>query len=97
MAFIKTLIVASMAAVAFAVPQSGASDGNKKVEIDSKTSENACGNGSKVACCNSGEDLIGLLEDAGLLLDVGGGQRPVDQRLELLTLVAAEVLAAGTG
>ena len=60
MAFIKTLIVASMAAVAFAVPQSGASDGNKKVEIDSKTSENACGNGSKVACCNSGEDLIGL-------------------------------------
>ncbi|GAB7333767.1 hypothetical protein MBLNU13_g05293t1 [Cladosporium sp. NU13] len=60
MAFIKTLIVASMAAVAFAVPQSGASDGNKKIEIDSKTNEAKCGNGSKVACCNSGEDLIGL-------------------------------------
>jgi hypothetical protein len=60
MAFTKTLIVAAMAAVAFAVPQGGASDGNKKVEIDSKTSENACGNGSKVACCNQGEDLIGL-------------------------------------
>ena len=60
MAFFKSLLIASVAAVAFAVPQSGASDGNKKVEIDSKTSENACGNGSKVACCNSGEDLIGL-------------------------------------
>ncbi|KAM0706203.1 hypothetical protein Q7P35_006752 [Cladosporium inversicolor] len=60
MAFFKTLIVASVAALAFAAPQSGASDGNKKVEIDSQTGEAKCGNGQKVACCNSGEDLIGL-------------------------------------
>ena len=60
MAFLKTLIIASVAAVAFAVPQSGASDGNKKVEIDSSSNEAKCGNGSKIACCNSGEDLIGL-------------------------------------
>ena len=60
MAFFKTLIVASVAALAFAAPQPGASDGNKKIEIDSQTGEAKCGNGQKVACCNSGEDLIGL-------------------------------------
>jgi len=60
MAFLKTLIIASVAAVAFAVPQSGASDGNKKIEIDSSDNSAKCGNGQKVACCNSGEDLIGL-------------------------------------
>merc|ERR1712183_1152324 len=48
MAFFKTLLIASVAAVAFASPQ-GASDGNTKVT----------GNGQKLACCNSGEDLIG--------------------------------------
>merc|ERR1712113_988809 len=56
---IKSLLIASVAAVAFAAPQGGASDNNKKVEIDSKDSKAACGNGQKLACCNSGEDLIG--------------------------------------
>ena len=59
MAFFKSLLIASVAAVAFAAPQGGASDNNKKVEIDSKDSKAACGNGQKLACCNSGEDLIG--------------------------------------
>ncbi|GAB7329481.1 hypothetical protein MBLNU13_g01259t1 [Cladosporium sp. NU13] len=59
MAFFKSLLIASVAAVAFAAPQGGASDNNKKVEIDSKDSSAACGNGQKLACCNSGEDLIG--------------------------------------
>ena len=60
MAFIKSLLIASVAAVAFAAPQGGASDNNKKVEIDGQDSAPVCGNGQKVACCNSGEDLIGL-------------------------------------
>jgi len=60
MAFFKSLLIASVAAVAFAAPQGGASDNNKKVEIDSQSSEAKCGNGQKLACCNSGEDLIGL-------------------------------------
>jgi hypothetical protein len=60
MAFFKTLFIASVAAVAFAAPQSGASDGNKNVEVSSSESSQQCGNGSKIACCNSGEDLIGL-------------------------------------
>ncbi|KAM0703691.1 hypothetical protein Q7P35_009630 [Cladosporium inversicolor] len=60
MAFIKSLLIASVAAVAFAAPQGGASDNNKKVEIDGQDSAPICGNGQKVACCNSGEDLIGL-------------------------------------
>jgi hypothetical protein len=59
MAFFKSLLIASVAAVAFAAPQGGASDGNKKIAIDSSSSETACGNGQKLACCNSGEDLIG--------------------------------------
>ena len=58
MAFFKSLIIASVAAVALA--QGGASDNNKKVEIDTKAGDYKCGNGQKVACCNSGEDLIGL-------------------------------------
>lgn len=58
MAFFKSLIIASVAAVALA--QGGASDNNKKVEVDTKAGDYKCGNGQKVACCNSGEDLIGL-------------------------------------
>ena len=60
MAFFKSLLIASVAAVAFAAPQGGASDGNKKVEIDSQDNSPKCGNGQKLACCNSGEDFIGL-------------------------------------
>ena len=60
MAFFKSLLIASVAAVAFAAPQGGASDNNKKVEVDSKDSKAVCGNGQKLACCNSGEDLIGI-------------------------------------
>ena len=59
MAFFKSLLIASVAAVAFAAPQGGASDGNTKVGIDSQSNEAVCGNGQKLACCNSGEDLIG--------------------------------------
>merc|ERR1712232_1279515 len=59
MAFIKTVLIASVAALAYAAPQ-GASDGNKDIKIDEKTGEAKCGNGQKLACCNSGEDLIGL-------------------------------------
>ena len=55
MAFYKSLIIASVAAVALA--QGGASDKNAKVEIDSKTGEAKCGNGQKLACCNTGDDL----------------------------------------
>ncbi|KAL1585235.1 hypothetical protein WHR41_05837 [Cladosporium halotolerans] len=57
MAFFKTLVIASVAAVAVA---QGASD--HKTEISASKSEDAavCGNGQKIACCNSGEDLIGL-------------------------------------
>jgi hypothetical protein len=60
MAFFKSLLIASVAAVAFAAPQGGASDGNKKVEVGSQDSAAACGNGQKLACCNQGDDLIGL-------------------------------------
>jgi hypothetical protein len=60
MAFFKTLFIASVAAVAFAAPQGGASDGNKEINIDSKSSESKCGNGQKLACCNQGEELLGL-------------------------------------
>lgn len=59
MAFFKTLFIASMAAFAYAAPQSGASDGNTVVDITGKEAEAKCGNGQKLACCNSGEDLIG--------------------------------------
>ena len=59
MAFFKSLLIASVAAVAFAAPQGGASDNNKKVEVDSQSNAPVCGNGQKIACCNSGEDLIG--------------------------------------
>jgi hypothetical protein len=58
MAFFKTLLIASVAAVAFASPQ-GASDGNTKVTGKTMASDAVCGNGQKLACCNSGEDLIG--------------------------------------
>merc|ERR1712113_1146480 len=57
---IQSFLIASVAAVAFAAPQGGASDNNKKVEIDSKDSSAACGNGQKLACCNSGEELLGI-------------------------------------
>ena len=60
MAFFKTLLIASVAAFAYAAPQGGASDGNTKVGIDNKESKAVCGNGQKLSCCNSGEDLIGL-------------------------------------
>ena len=60
MAFFKSLLIASVAAVAFAAPQGGASDNNKKVEVDSQSNGAKCGNGQKIACCNSVEDLIGL-------------------------------------
>ena len=56
MAFFKTLVIASVAAVAFA---QGGSDKNTKVDIDSSDASAKCGNGQKLACCNSGEDLIG--------------------------------------
>ena len=59
MAFYKSLLIASVAALAYAAPQGG-SDGAKKVSVDSSDSSQKCGNGSKIACCNSGEDLIGL-------------------------------------
>merc|ERR1712108_51212 len=58
MAFFKTLLIASVAAVAFASPQGG-SDGNTKVTGKTMASDAVCGNGQKLACCNSGEDLIG--------------------------------------
>merc|ERR1712232_436570 len=59
MAFYKTLFIAAMATVAIASPQ-GASDGNTKVDASKTLDKDACGNGSKLACCNGGEDLIGL-------------------------------------
>jgi hypothetical protein len=59
MAFFKSLIIASMAAFAFAAPSGGASDHNTDVNVDSQSNSAACGNGQKLACCNSGEDLIG--------------------------------------
>ena len=54
MAFFKTLIIASVAAVAFA-----SEGGNTKVTGKTMASDAVCGNGQKLACCNSGEDLIG--------------------------------------
>merc|ERR1712113_814985 len=60
MAFFKSLIIASVAAFAFAAPQGGASDSNTKVGVDSQDSKAVCGNGQKLACRNTGEDLIGL-------------------------------------
>ncbi|KAL1584792.1 hypothetical protein WHR41_06576 [Cladosporium halotolerans] len=57
MAFMKTLLIASVAAVAYA---QGGSDGAKKISVDKSSGEAKCGNGQKLACCNSGEDLIGL-------------------------------------
>merc|ERR1712137_1247153 len=58
MAFFKSLLIASVAAVAFAAPQ-GAAEGNTKVSASKQSSDAMCGNGQKLACCNSGEDLIG--------------------------------------
>ena len=60
MAFFKSLLIASVAVVALAAPQGGASDKNTKVDVDSQSGAPVCGNGQKIACCNSGEDLIGL-------------------------------------
>ncbi|KAL1590954.1 Hydrophobin-1 [Cladosporium halotolerans] len=59
MAFFKTLLIASVAAVAYAAPQ-GAADGKTEVNVKSDDASAKCGNGQKLACCNSGEDLIGL-------------------------------------
>ena len=59
MAFFKSLLIASVAAVAFAAPQ-GAEGGKTEVGVKSQSSAPKCGNGQKIACCNSGEDLIGL-------------------------------------
>jgi hypothetical protein len=59
MAFFKSLLIASVAAFAYAAPQGGAADGNTNIGVESTSSETACGNGQKLACCNSGEDLIG--------------------------------------
>jgi hypothetical protein len=55
MAFFKSLIIASVAAIVIAAP----SDHNTDVNVDSQSNSAACGNGQKLACCNSGEDLIG--------------------------------------
>jgi hypothetical protein len=60
MAFFKSLIIASVAAVVIAAPSGGASDKNTDVNVDSQSGKPVCGNGQKIACCNSGEDLIGL-------------------------------------
>lgn len=60
MAFFKSLLIASVAAVAFAAPQGEHEKATTKVGVDSQSSEAMCGNGQKLACCNSGEDLIGL-------------------------------------
>jgi hypothetical protein len=54
MAFFKTLLIASVAAVAFA-----SEGGNTKITGKTMASDAVCGNGQKLACCNSGEDLIG--------------------------------------
>jgi hypothetical protein len=60
MAFINTLLIASMVISALAAPQGGASDKNTNVNVDSQSGAPICGNGQKIACCNSDEDLIGL-------------------------------------
>lgn len=57
MAFIKSLLIASVAAFAYAAPQ--AEGGAKEVNVHSQENAAKCGNGQKIACCNSGEDLIG--------------------------------------
>jgi hypothetical protein len=57
MAFIKSLIIASVAALAFA---QGETEKNTKVDVSSQSNGAHCGNGQKIACCNSDEDLIGL-------------------------------------
>jgi hypothetical protein len=59
MAFFKSLLIASVAVVAYAASHD-ASDGNKKIDVSSQGNSPKCGNGQKIACCNSGEDLIGL-------------------------------------
>lgn len=59
MALFKTLFIASVAALANASPQGGASDGNTAIDLGAQGNEPKCGNGQKLACCNSGEDLIG--------------------------------------
>ena len=78
MAFMKTLLIASVAAFVAAAPGYGAEPaaevqpaeaapapaheeaGNTKVDVSSQDNGAVCGNGQKLACCNSGEDLIGL-------------------------------------
>jgi hypothetical protein len=78
MAFMKTLLIASVAAFVAAAPGYGAEPaaaevapaqaapapvheeaGNTKVDVSSQDNGAVCGNGQKIACCNSGEDLIG--------------------------------------
>ena len=60
MAFFKSLLIASVAAVAFAAPQGETEGKNTEVGVKSQSSAPKCGNGQKIACCNSGDDLIGL-------------------------------------
>jgi hypothetical protein len=57
MAFFKSLIIASVAAVALA---QGETEKNTKVDVGSQSNGAHCGNGQKIACCNSGDDLIGI-------------------------------------
>jgi hypothetical protein len=79
MAFMKTLLIASVAAFVAAAPgydqaapaaevapaQAAPAPamaepaGNTEINADSQSSKAVCGNGQKIACCNSGEDLIG--------------------------------------
>ena len=79
MAFMKTLLIASVAVFVAAAPGYGESApaaeaapakeaapamhaepaGNTEVEVDGQDNGAVCGNGQKIACCNSGEDLIG--------------------------------------
>jgi hypothetical protein len=76
MAFMKTLLIASVAAFvaaapgydqaapavaqpAQAAPAQAEPAGNTKVDVSSQSNDAVCGNDQKLACCNSGEDLIG--------------------------------------
>jgi hypothetical protein len=79
MAFMKTLLIASVAAFVAAAPGYGAEpaaaevapaqaapapamheeSGNTEVDVSGQDNGAVCGNGQKIACCNSGEDLIG--------------------------------------
>ena len=77
MAFMKTLLIASVAAFvaaapgydqaapaavaqpAQAAPAAAEPAGNTKVDVSSQSNDAVCGNDQKLACCNSGEDLIG--------------------------------------